>query len=274
MRRMVQLGSVVVSIAWLMASSDPARALPLTFAQFQEAGRSEPFSFKSTAATGSLSTLGNSTAVSFSFKPNAILGVLAPALTGNLAARLSLTATASSAAPFDDGAYAMGGQRGTSQTDDQPFDSLRMAFTLDRPYQGHSNLLTLSVTPENVGSVNESNPTLVGSQGAHSATIDGGTLDLGVAFSSDFLDFSVTVQRDFALSFTAVNPVGISFDQRTQTFLSNFVADATGTFDSDPPPTTMQFGAFIPEPASISVFAMGLLGMVGFGRPRRRRSGS
>jgi hypothetical protein len=82
-----------------------------------------------------------------------------------------------------------------------------------------------------------------------------------VSFSSDFLDFSNTTQRDIGLSFSSILP-GLSIGANG--FFNNFTAAGTGTFSSNPVPM------FIPEPSTYLMMGVALVGMFGFAVRRRR----
>ncbi len=109
-----------------------------------------------------------------------------------------------------------------------------------------------------------SNAKLTGTQNGTSAGVEDSTAGGNtVAFTSDFLDFTPTVRRDFALALTAINPVLLraAAGQSVRTFR----ASASGNFSSDPAPLING----IPEPATWGLMIAGF-GMVGFQSRRRR----
>lgn len=230
---------LIAGAAGLALGASPVRATPVTFAQFT-GGAAQNFAFTNTGSGATLAALGSGSPVTFTYQSFALAG-LDPSLTGPLAATLTMTATAAPGATQD----------GNGQ-DRQRFTSATLQFTLDTPVQGESNLLTASITPSATRG-----PSLQGDDGGNAASFQGGSANFSVVFQSDFLDFSRTILRDYALSFTGINPM-LSLDTASGAqFLSSFAADGTGTFDSDPPPTVV---FAVAEPASMALMAFGLVG--------------
>jgi hypothetical protein len=88
-----------------------------------------------------------------------------------------------------------------------------------------TNLLTAVFSP------NATQPAIVGSGG--SATLSASTPDHNVTFTSNFLIFTATTERNLGLSFSAVTPnmaLGLG------SFLQNTTAAGSGTFASNPLP--------------------------------------
>jgi hypothetical protein len=77
-----------------------------------------------------------------------------------------------------------------------------------------------------------------------------------ITFTSDFLDFTNLVDKDFALSFSGANP---NFNAPLGSSSHSLSASGSGTFASDPPPVTIPG---VPEPASWAMMlgGFGLLG--------------
>lgn len=109
---------------------------------------------------------------------------------------------------------------------------------------------------------------LAGRKNGTSANVDGSTTaDDTIVFTSDFLNFAPTVEKDFALSLTALQPgltrtIGMVFD--------TFHATSSGNFSTDPAPLPT---AIIPEPATWGLLVVGF-GLVGLQGRRRSRSTS
>ncbi len=95
----------------------------------------------------------------------------------------------------------------------------------------------------------------------------GGSTQAGntVVYTSDFLNFTPTVDKDFSLALSSITP-GLGRGGVGQA-LSTFFATSTGSFSADPAPLPT---AIIPEPATwgLLVVGFGLVGLQG----RRRKS--
>jgi hypothetical protein len=103
-----------------------------------------------------------------------------------------------------------------------------------------------------------------------------------VQFSSSYIDFAQGSDENLALSFTSANPCFSIYKNVTAArhgcvtsgtallnFLHNFTAAGTGTFASDPPPTSV---FAVPEPASACLLLLGAPAVIGYLRGRARRS--
>lgn len=127
-------------------------------------------------------------------------------------------------------------------------------------YAAGSNLLTVVFN----------GAALSGQASGHNLSFTDGTLGGGtVTFTSDFLDFSNTVNRDFALSLTSLSPV-VSAATGANKSLKSFTGSIGGQFASDP--AAFVNGA-VPEPATWAMMLLGLLG-IGAGLRGRRHGGS
>ena len=127
------------------------------------------------------------------------------------------------------------------------------AFTIGATnYTVGTNLLTGTFT----------SGTIFGSQtsGSFSGNDDDGVL----TYTSDVLNFSNTINRDFSLSLTSITPT--IFRSSATRALRTFRAVATGQFSSDPAPIVT---AAVPEP---KVWGMMVLGFGLIGVQFRRRS--
>jgi hypothetical protein len=108
-------------------------------------------------------------------------------------------------------------------------------------------------------------PTLGGADGGSSGSFTGSTEGgATVTYSSDFLDFSSTINRDFALNLTSINSV---LSRTTGKALRTFKASAGGSFSSDPAPIVTA----IPEPTSWALMLLGIGVMGSTLRMRNRK---
>jgi hypothetical protein len=108
--------------------------------------------------------------------------------------------------------------------------------------------------------------------GALTSSVDGGGT---IAYTSDFLNFASTTNRDLSLSLTSivslVNSVNRGLNNSSTTgvgpnALRSFRATATGSFSSDAAPIVTAISA-IPEPQSWAMLVIGF-GMIGVGYRR------
>lgn len=86
-------------------------------------------------------------------------------------------------------------------------------------------------------------PGLTGANNGNSATLSATTPDNIVTFSSDFIGFGPTTQRNLGLSFSSVTPA-----LSLVSFLNSFTAAGTGTFASNPVPVVL-----VPTASSVEV---------------------
>lgn len=100
-----------------------------------------------------------------------------------------------------------------------------------------------------------------GTSGSLSDSTSGGAT---IVYTSDFLDFSPTISRDFALALTSINPA-LNRPTSALNSLRTFRATASGTFASDPAPLITA----LPEPAD---WALLLTGFALTGVVARRRA--
>ena len=227
----------------LLGTTTIAESSTVTFAQFDEKLGGQDFVYTNNGANATFNTIGGGSAINFTFQN---IANLAADLTGTQNAHLTLTMTTTTSASSFSG------------FDVQPFTSQTETLAIIRDTAAaegngaRTNLLSASFT----GSFNGSD---LGSSGNLSGTTPGNT----VVFSSDFVSFTATTQRNLALSFSSINPdVELS-----GSFLKSFNAAGSGTFASNPAPTS------IPEPSSLILIgaAAGCAGFVA--RARRGRAG-
>ncbi|HLK59371.1 MAG TPA: hypothetical protein VKU00_22615 [Chthonomonadaceae bacterium] len=232
-----KMGLVAAAAALLsLGGLTAARADLTTFAQFRETNNSvNSFSFQDTGATSSFHV--TNIPVQFSYGVNNGYNGNS---TANIAATLSFDATVSGK-PTGAGPFM------------QSFHLVDMVFTAVTPVNGLTNLLTVDTN---------STFTLFGKGGSASTNADTAEGDI-VNFSSDFLIFNLTTERDYALSFSSLTPkLGLDING----WLKSFTASGTGTFASDPAPY------YTPDGASLSLLSGGLLPLAGFALYRRRRA--
>jgi hypothetical protein len=140
------------------------------------------------------------------------------------------------------------GTTGTGSSRSQLFDSLTagsisfVRTTAAAEGNGtRTNLLTVSFT----------NAQLDASQGDGAFTFKS-TPGSSITFTSDFLDFSKVIEKDFSFSFSGSSP---TFDAPLGSSSRSLTASGSGTFASEPLPS-------VPEPASWAMMlgGFGLLG--------------
>ena len=130
-------------------------------------------------------------------------------------------------------------------------------------YAAGSNLLTVTFNGADItGSIGGS------SGNSQDSTLGGGT----VTFTSDFLDFTQTSERDLALSLTSVFPTfaQASMVATKNQALKSFLTNGSGQFSSDPAPVINGL-VVVPEPGVWMLMVAGF-GLVGVSARRRVRS--
>lgn len=227
----------LLAAAACAASLVAAPAFAASFATFTQVGGDDTVSFVNHGdGTGTLSSIGSGT-FDFSYLSPFTSG-LPPELTGNQQANFSLTATASGAAGMSGPIVEQGISGGT------------ISFTRTTPFEGLDNLLTIEFT----------DGFLWGPEGASGLNLIGSSATGGVTFTSDFLDFSGSTQRDFNFSLQGMSaPVGTGDGG----VLNSFTADTSGLASAN-------VSGAIPEPASWALMIIGFGGMGATLRMRRR----
>lgn len=207
------------SAAIVLALIFTAKAQTVTFGEFNE-DDVQAFVFTNNTSSATFNTISGGSAVQFRYK--SITG-LPPSLTGFQSAHVTITSTTLTAATAGGGNLT------------QPLDqTITIAILRDTPAPiltgtgARTNLLTVVIT------TNSSPPDIVGGTGAQAASFSASTTPQNVVYSSDFINFSMTTQRNLGLGFSAVTP-GINLGAGN--FLQSFRSDAVGNFASNPVPT-------------------------------------
>lgn len=233
----------LASAALLAASAAPAIAGTQTFGQFiQQAPGASPFSYTNQDGPGGKQATISGTDIPVYFT----LGVagLPDDLTDLQDAQLSVNFVST----LGTTAGALTGSR-VQQFDTSTSGSITFTRTTAAAEGNGSrtDLLTVSFT----------NAELDANQGDGSFTFKSNT-DSVITFSSDFLDFSNVVDKDFSFSFSGANP---TFSSTIGSSGRNTTFSGSGTFASNPAP--LAIGGSVPEPASWTMMlgGFGLLGL-------------
>lgn len=197
----------------------PAAAQTTTFAQFIEQNGTQDFVFTNNTSSASFGAVSGGSPISFRYQN--ITGLPA-ALTGFQDAHLFITTTTTQPAALSGGTLS------------QPLDqTVTIQIVRDTPAPSgtgggtRTNLLTV------VFSASANTPEINGSEGGNIATMAATTPNHVVTFTSDFLSFASTTQRNSSFSFSSVTP---ALSRDAGNFLRSFDAAATGTFASNPVP--------------------------------------
>jgi len=243
--------------AGILGVSSAAHASAVSFAQFtQSAPGGNGFSYVNNGLgndaefdTNGLTTGGLAIPVNFTFL--IVSGPLPADLQGVQNATLTLT-TSTTSPVTTSGPFSMEAVTGAgAQTD-------TLTITRDTPAAegtgSRTNLLTVSFTGNFIGVLGGLTPQLEADS----------TLGNTVTYSSDFLNFTNAIQRDFSSTFTswitAADGNGLEIDP-TDGFYASATSAGTGTFDA---------AVSIPEPASTAPAAL-IAGAAIFAFRRSRR---
>jgi len=219
------LGKATLLILMLLFSATFLNAQTSTFAQFNERFGTQDFVFTNNIIDANFQTVAGGSPVTFRFF-DSVTGLPA-GLTGDQEARVFISSRTTASAST------------TGSTTNQPFD---LVFTIrivrETPFAGRSNLLTAIITTAGAS------PILSGGQGGFSAAFTASTPLQNIEFTSDFVSFIGSSNRDLSLAFSSIQP---SFSLQNS-FVSSFTAAGTGTFAADRAPFFM-----IPTAATVSV---------------------
>lgn len=220
---------IVLSFTLSVAMISNANGQTTTFAQFFEQLGGQDFVFTNNVTSADFNTISGGSRIFFLYQN---IAGLDPSLQGIQSARVYVSTTTTQPATLNAGNV------------DQPLDQIMtIQIIRDTPApvgaNSRTNLLTAVIAPSG------QTPGIVGTSGGNAATLSATTPDHVVTFSSDFLLFGLTTQRNLAFSFSSVSP---SILIGAGSFLQSFSAAASGTFASSPAPTP-----FITSSANVSV---------------------
>lgn len=207
---------VVIAV---LSSFFTIQAQTITFAQFVEQNGSQDFVFTNNTSSAAFSTVGNGSPISFVYQN---INNLPAVLQGTQTAHLSITTTTTESATSSAGNLT------------QPLNqTVTISITRDTPTpvgigrNSRTNLLTTVIT------TSSGSPNIVGSANGNAATLSATTAPQNVVFTSDFIGFALTTQRNLGLSFSSVTP---ALNLGAGNFLQSFTAAGAGTFASNPAP--------------------------------------
>lgn len=199
----------------------PVLGQTVTFAQFFERNGTQDFTWTNNGGTsGTFATVPGGSPIFFTYQN---VSGLPAELQGIQLAHMTVTSTSFQAGNLSGG------------TVTQPFDQIiTINITRDTPAApgtgggDRTRLLQVVIAPS------ISQPGIVGNNGGNSATLSATTPTHVVAFSSHFLSFGATTDRNMALSFSSVTP---NFSLGLGSFLQSVTAAGSGTFASNPVPS-------------------------------------
>lgn len=234
-RRLIKLLLLCVAFGIIFSALvSTTKAIPQTFAQFSENDGTQDFVFTNNffkrdfdlfgGGSATFNTVDNGSFVDFKYFPLIVSG-LPQSLRGSQDAHLFLTATTSAPATLDGSVL--------NQPLNQTFVISIIRDTAAPAGVGtgtRRNLLTATISPLTAI------PTLTGTSGNNSAGFSVSTPNHVVTYTSDFLIFSSTNQRNLAVSFSSIN---LPLAQSAGNFLRSFSAAGSGTFASDPAPLSI-----------------------------------
>jgi hypothetical protein len=240
--------------AWLAVSASHAHATPVTFAQYvQQNGNTEEWTVTTSGSTSTITAQG-SVFLSFS-------GVSGLPFSGPQSAEFTFTATSTQLGNC-------GKSCGAGDSFVQPgyTGSFSIIDTGSAPGTDLlSGVFSVTGSPSTTGAQFSSS---VGSSGgSFNASATAGNLDQ-LVLSSQYLTFANETDENASFSLSSLIPnfsTGAVMGNQAYPSAGPFDAAGTGTFSSNPGPT-----ATVPEPSTVSLLGVGLLGL-GFLVKRGRR---
>ncbi len=215
----------------LFASFSTVNAQTVTFAQFLSQSGGQDYLFTNNGTSGNFNAIGGGAPIDFKYLN---IAGLPASLQGFQNAHLFVTTTTTTPGTLLAG------------TVTQPLNqTVTIQIIRDTPAPVGVGSGTRTVLLTAVFSPSANTPAIVGSNGGNSATMQATTPDHVVTFSSDFVGFGLTTNRNLSFSFSSVTPV---FVLGSGSFLQSVSAAAAGTFASNPPPAYQ-----IPSAAPVSV---------------------
>jgi hypothetical protein len=197
-----------------------AQAQTITFAQFFEQNGTQDFQFVNNISSANFQTIPGGSPILFQYQN--VLGLPAE-LAGPQQAHLYLSASATTPATLN----------GTQAR--QNLQSVTIQIIRDTPATigngTRTNLLTATVTA--------GFPAILGDLAENSASLLASTPTDNITFTSDFLIFSGTSQRNFGLSFSSITP---ALSIGPGGFLQSFISAGTGTFAANTSPVCSPCG--------------------------------
>ncbi len=201
-------------------SLQSAQAQLVTFAQFFEKNGTNDFVFTNNGgASGTFGTISGGVPVDFKYF---LIPDLDPSLVGFQDAHVFMNAVTTAAATTN----------GTTAT--QTFNTVcTIQIRRDTPAPigvgtgARRNLLTVTF------STSSSSPRITGEDGGLGAAFSATTPDNAIIYTSDFLTFPNSTQRNWGLTFSSLTP---ALTIGAGGFLNSFAAAGTGTFSANPAP--------------------------------------
>lgn len=223
-KNMTHLRHFAILFVIALTSTLSVAAQTTTFAQFVQQDAQQDFVLTNNTSSSDFTSVSGGTPVYF-FYSN--IAGLDPSLIGPQFGRMYVTSTTSQPGVLNLGSVT------------QPMNqSILVQVIRDTPAPvgsgSRTNLLTAIISPAG------QTPGIVGTSGGNSANLSATTPEHVVTFSSDFLLFGLTIQRNLSFSFSSVAP---SLSLGSGSFLQNFAAAGSGTFASNPPPTPFVFSS-------------------------------